>query len=105
MPSEVLLPVNCWADTENYNKTLTHLASLFTKVRLQGWWWWSKERTQQRRSFDALCLLPDNLQCNCALASCKIASFHPVGASCDAVSPPFNSACRTLSSSRMVAAT
>ncbi|KAI3429628.1 hypothetical protein D9Q98_005714 [Chlorella vulgaris] len=31
VPSEVLLPVNCWADTENYNKTLTHLASLFTK--------------------------------------------------------------------------
>lgn len=34
VPSEVLLPSNCWADKENYTKTLTHLAELFVKV---GW--------------------------------------------------------------------
>ena len=33
VPQEVLLPSNCWADKENYTKTLTHLAELFNKVR------------------------------------------------------------------------
>jgi len=33
VPSEVLLPSNCWADKENYTKTLSHLAELFVKVR------------------------------------------------------------------------
>ena len=32
VPSEVLLPSNCWADKENYTKTLSHLAELFVKV-------------------------------------------------------------------------
>lgn len=32
VPSDVLLPSNCWADKENYTKTLSHLAELFVKV-------------------------------------------------------------------------
>ena len=36
VPSEVLLPSNCWADSENYTQTLSHLAELFVKVRYGG---------------------------------------------------------------------
>lgn len=38
VPDEVLMPVNAWADKENYNQTLSHLAQLFQKVRgcMQG---------------------------------------------------------------------
>lgn len=44
VPSDVLLPSNCWADKENYTKTLSHLAELFVKVgfgccAFGGWAW------------------------------------------------------------------
>ena len=41
VPSEVLLPSNCWADKENYTTTLSHLAELFVKVGggKGGWVW------------------------------------------------------------------
>jgi phosphoenolpyruvate carboxykinase (ATP) len=32
VPDEVLMPMNAWADKENYNQTLSHLALLFQKV-------------------------------------------------------------------------
>jgi ATP-dependent phosphoenolpyruvate carboxykinase len=31
VPQDVLMPINCWADKENYTTTLTHLAELFVK--------------------------------------------------------------------------
>jgi phosphoenolpyruvate carboxykinase (ATP) len=31
VPDEVLMPMNAWADKENYNQTLSHLALLFQK--------------------------------------------------------------------------